>query len=216
MSAIRVVIVDDHEIVRHGLITFLNLQDDIDVVGQGANGSEAVELYRKHTPDVMLMDLIMPKMDGIEATAQIIAGDPDARILILSSFTDDEKVLPAIDAGASGYLLKDISPPDLATAIRETYDGRAQLHPDITQKLMARMRGPSVGQGNTTEALTARETDVLRCLARGMSNDEIGDELFISPLTVKTHVSNLLGKLNLQDRTQAAIYAIRNGIADDE
>jgi len=217
VKKIRVVIVDDHEIVRHGLTTFLGLQDDIDIVAEGKNGREAVALAAKHLPDIMLMDLIMPEMDGVEATREILERNPDAKVLILSSFSDDRKVLPAVEAGAFGYLLKDIAPADLATAIREAHRGKAQLHPEITRKLMARMRNPGGAGMNPdgTEPLTARETDVLRCLARGMSNDEIASELFISPLTVKTHVSNLLAKLKLADRTQAAIYAIRNGIAPD-
>jgi len=213
MDKIRVVIVDDHEIVRQGLTSFLGLQEDIEIVAEGSNGEQAVALAAEHNPDIVLLDLLMPVMDGAEATKRILADNPDARIIILSSFSDDKRAIPAVQAGAFGYLLKDIAPEALAQAIRDAHAGKAQLAPEITQKLMTHMRGAAE---SGREPLTERETDVLRCIARGMSNDEIADELYISPLTVKTHVSNLLAKLDLADRTQAAIYAIRNGIAPEE
>lgn len=215
MNKIRIVIVDDHEIVRQGLTGFLGLQDDIEIVAEGSDGEEAIALSEKYKPDILLLDLLMPKMDGAEATRRILDENPEAKIIILSSFSDEDRAIPAVQAGAFGYLLKDIAPDDLATAIRDAHAGKAQMAPEITQKLMDRMRSPDASN-DVRDTLTARETDVLRCIARGMSNDEIAGELYISPLTVKTHVSSLLSKLDLADRTQAAIYAIRNGIAPDE
>ena len=215
MSNIRLIIVDDHEIVRHGLRSFLDLLDDIDVVGEGSNGHDAVALARDTMPDVILLDLIMPEMDGVEATRQIRKENPDAKIVILSSYSNEDKVMPALEAGATGYLLKDMAPDDLATAIRETYRGQTQLHPEITRQLMAKLQNPGESPSGPAalDTLTDREIDVLKLIARGLSNDEIAFELHISSLTVKTHVSNLLGKLDLADRTQAAIYAIRHGVA---
>ena len=215
MKKIRILVVDDHKIVRHGLKTFLDLQDDLEVVGEGENGRQAIDLAKRLKPDVVLLDLIMPEMDGVEATKEIIAAEPGARIAILTSFSDEAKTMPALEAGAVGYVLKDIAPDDLADTIRAIHRGETVLHPEITKQLMARLQKPA-GNPNASdkvESLTNREIEVLQHLARGMSNDEISEALFISSLTVKTHVSNLLGKLDLADRTQAAIYAIRHGIA---
>ena len=215
MKSIRIVIVDDHAVVRQGLKTFLDLQDDIEVVGEGKNGLEAIELVDKLEPDVILLDLIMPELDGIEATIAIREKHPDAKIAILSSFSDEEKVMPALEAGVVGYLLKDIAPDELADSVRAIHAGETRLHPQITKQIMSRIQVPKKSKEEAREAenLTNREIDVLKLLARGMSNDEISVELSISTLTVKTHVSNILGKLDLADRTQAALYAVRHGIA---
>jgi two-component system, NarL family, response regulator LiaR len=224
---IRVLIVDDHAVVRQGLRTFLELQDDpaalpIEVVGEGANGVEAVNLAHRLQPDVVLLDLVMPEMDGIQATLQIVGGSPSSRVIILTSFGEEDKVLPAIRAGAQGYLLKDIPPTELVRAVRAAYLGKVQLHPDIARKLMSAVVAkeeppkPSQGPARLEEELTERELDVLRLIARGLNNREIAEKLVISEKTVKTHVSSVLGKLHLEDRTQAAIYALRHGLAPDE
>lgn len=224
-SAIRVLIVDDHAVVRQGLRTFLALQDDpsalpIEVVGEAANGAEAVELAAHFQPDVILLDLVMPFMDGIAATPQIVTRCPHSHIIILTSFGEEDKVFPAIRAGAHGYLLKDITPGDLVQAIRAAYAGRAQLHPDVAQKLMAAVAGAGAlpsgrNPGPATDALTEREREVLRLLAGGLNNRQIADALVIGETTVKSHVSSILNKLGLEDRTQAAIYALRHGLATD-
>lgn len=219
MNKIKLLIVDDHAVVRQGLRGFLELLDDFEIVGEGSNGIEAVSLAAELEPDVILLDLVMPEMDGIEATRRIRLADPAARILILSSFSNDENVYPAIRAGAMGYVLKDIDPDDLAEALRETYRGKSQLHPDIAQKLIAHVQQDSQDDGAADDQLsqlTDREVEVLKLIAQGMSNREIAATLSISHATVKTHVSNLLGKLHLADRTQAAIFAIRLGLVPDE
>jgi NarL family two-component system response regulator LiaR len=216
MAKSTVVIVDDHGIVRKGLQTYLNLMDDITVVAEAGNGVEALAQVRRHTPDVVLMDLVMPEMDGIEATRRIRQLSPSTKVIVLSSFTDDEKVFSAIKAGAIGYLLKDISPEDLASAIRAVMRGKTQLHPDIAQKLMKQFIDPKDPNEVISEDLTPREIEVLRLLAQGMSNAELANALYISEKTVKTHVSNILGKLNLNDRTQAAIYAYKHGLAESK
>jgi two-component system, NarL family, response regulator LiaR len=218
MDRIRLLIVDDHELVRQGLRGFLELQDDFAIVGEGATGVDAVEMAADLKPDIVLLDLIMPEMDGVEATRRILSADPDTRIVILSSFSDEDNVFPAIQAGAMGYILKDISPDDLADTLRETHKGKTQIHPDIARKLMQKVQQPDPPNGGSSPAdeLTARETDVLKCIGRGQSNKEIADELSISHMTVKTHVSNLLSKLGLYDRTQAAIFAIKEGIVESD
>ena len=220
---IRVLIVDDHAMVRQGLRTFLELQDQsalpITVVGEAANGLEAVELARQTQPDIVLLDLVMPQMDGIQATLKIIECSPNSRIIILTSFGEEDKVLPAIRAGAQGYLLKDIPPDELVHAVREAYLGKVQLHPEIARKLMsvaARDEPPaSRAAVHSEDGLTGREQEVLHLIADGMNNREIGEKLFISDKTVKTHVSSILSKLHLEDRTQAAIYALKHGLATD-
>ena len=225
-APIRVLVVDDHAVVRQGLRTFLELQDDssalpIEVVGEAADGAEAVDLASRLQPDVILLDLVMPVMDGIAATPRILECCPHSHIIILTSFGEEDKVFPAIRAGAHGYLLKDIKPDDLVQAIRSAHLGRAQLHPDVAQKLMAAVAGegvqpPSRGHEPAAGALTEREREVLRLLADGLSNRAIASELVIGETTVKSHVSSILDKLNLEDRTQAAIYALRHGLANDE
>lgn len=208
---VSVLIVDDHPVVRQGLRTFLETLDDIEVVGEAATGEEAIERIGEALPDVVLMDLVMPGIDGIEATRRATELSPSTKVIVLTSFSDDEKVFPAIKAGADGYLLKDVSPAQLADAIRSVSRGEVLLHPMVAAKLMQEVAAPDrrAPGGNLTE----RELDVLRLIARGMSNREIARELSIAEKTVKTHVSNILAKLHLADRTQAALYAVRRGLA---
>jgi NarL family two-component system response regulator LiaR len=213
MEIIKVLIVDDHQVVRQGLRTFLELHGDISVVGEADDGVKAVEMVLQLQPDVVLMDLVMPHMDGIAATQKLRATGSPAKIIALTSFSEDDKVFPAIQAGAASYLLKDVSPDDLVEAIRAVYHGEARLHPDITRKLMEQVSKPrSNTQEIPKEGLTERELEVIRLVAMGRNNREIARELFISEKTVKTHISNILGKLNLEHRTQMAIYAIKNNI----
>ncbi|MEW6241381.1 MAG: response regulator transcription factor [Chloroflexota bacterium] len=219
---IRVLIVDDHAMVRQGLRTFLELQDQsvlpIEVTGEAANGLEAVTLAKQTQPDIVLLDLVMPEMDGVTATPKIMEASPNSRVIILTSFGEEDKVLPAIRAGAQGYLLKDIPPAELVQAVREAYQGKVQLHPEVAKKLMAlavEKEKPAPSRATNAEnGLTDREQEVLQLIADGMSNRDIATKLIISEKTVKTHVSNILAKLNLDDRTQAAIYALRRGTAD--
>jgi NarL family two-component system response regulator LiaR len=211
---ITVLIVDDHAVVRQGLRTFLELDDDIEVVGEAGNGAEAVEQTRRRPPDVVLMDLVMPEMDGIAATRQIHALSPSTKVIALTSFAEDDKVFPVIKAGASGYLLKDVSPSDLVRAIQAVHRGEAHLHPEIAKKLMDELADRA--RRPIPSGLTEREQEVLHLIARGLSNREIARELGISEKTVKTYVGNILSKLHLADRTQAAIYAIKKGLAPDE
>jgi NarL family two-component system response regulator LiaR len=212
MDRIRILIVDDHGIVRQGLRTYLDLLDEIEIVGEAENGVEAVAQVERHRPDVVLMDLVMPEMDGIEATRQICAISPATQVIVLTSFTEDEMVFPAIKAGAAGYLLKDVSPSHLASAIQAVHRGEAQLHPEVTKKLMSQFVSPAVEATVAPHKLTARELEVLRLVAQGLSNRQVAQALTISAKTVKTHVSNILAKLHLDDRTQAAIYAYKHGL----
>jgi DNA-binding NarL/FixJ family response regulator len=209
---IKILLVDDHAVVRQGLRTFLELQDDMCIVGEAANGMEAIEQVRQMQPDIVLLDLAMPKMGGVEATPHIIAACPQARVIILTSFGEDDQVIPAIRAGAQGYLLKDIPPHDLVQAVREAHQGRAQLHPDVAQKLMSAIAAPTPAPPFPESDLTEREREVLRLIAQGLNNQQIAQRLTISEKTVKTHVSNILGKLQVDDRTQAAIYALKKGL----
>ena len=222
---IRVLIVDDHAMVRQGLRTFLELQDSsslpIEVAGEAANGVQAVELAHHIQPDIVLLDLVMPEMDGIQATARIMERSPSTRVIILTSFGEEEKVLPAIRAGAQGYLLKDIPPNELVEAVREAYLGKVQLHPEVVKKLMSAVAAKEEPPARHVSApsddgLTEREQDVLNLIADGMNNREIAERLVISEKTVKTHVSNILSKLHLDDRTQAAVYALRRGTSTDQ
>lgn len=220
-TTIRVLLADDHAMVRQGLRTFLELQDNsnelpIKVVGEAVNGFEAVELARRIQPDIVLLDLVMPGMDGIQATTKILECSPNARVLILTSFGEEDKVVPAIRAGAHGYLLKDITPDKLVQAIRDAYRGEVQLHPNVAKKLMSAVSEKKAEADRPAASdLTAREIEVLGLLGRAMSNHEIAERLYISEKTVKTHVSSILGKLNLEDRTQAALYAVKHGIVTD-
>ncbi|WP_210364142.1 response regulator transcription factor [Bacillus sp. REN3] len=207
---IRVVFVDDHEMVRIGVSSYLSAQPDIEVVGEADNGKAGVELALKLRPDIILMDLVMKEMDGIDATRKIIEKWPEAKIIIVTSFLDDEKVYPALEAGATSYMLKTSKASEIADAVRVTYSGQPVLEPEVTGKMMMKMR-----QRNTMlphEELTEREMEVLKLIAEGKTNQEIADELFIALKTVKTHVSNILSKLQVQDRTQAVIYAFRHSL----
>jgi NarL family two-component system response regulator LiaR len=212
---IKVLIVDDHQVVRQGLRTFLELQEDVVVTGEAGDGLEAVEMVRQHKPDVVLMDLVMPRLDGISAMRQVVALGLSTRVIALTSFTEDDQVFPAIQAGASGYLLKDVSPDDLVEAIRAAHRGEATLHPNITRKLMEKVARPGKSEAQV-EDLTERELDVVRLVAQGLSNQAIARDLVISEKTVKSHISNILGKLHLDDRTQLAIYAIKKGLVTPE
>jgi len=218
---IRVLIVDDHAMVRQGLRTFLELHNDpselpIEVVGEAVNGLEAVELARHAQPDIILLDLVMPEMDGIQAAGRIIECSPNSRVIILTSFGEEDKVVPAIQAGAYGYLLKDIAPDKLVQAIRNAYRGEVQLHPNAAKQLMSALAQKDMAadiraRQPGAHELTERECEVLGLISSGMSNRQIAEKLFISEKTVKTHVSNILSKLHLEDRTQAAIYALKHG-----
>lgn len=216
-ETIKVLIVDDHQVVRQGLRTFLELHDDILVVGEAGNGETAVALAVQLSPDVVLMDLVMPVMDGITATSQIKSNCPDTRVIALTSFTEDDKIFPAIQAGASSYLLKDVTPDELVDAIRAVHHGETRLHPDITRRLVEQVaHQPPARQSGFVPVLTEREREVIRLVAEGQSNRRIAETLTISEKTVKAHISNILGKLGLSDRTQMAIYAIKNGLADQD
>lgn len=208
---ISVLIVDDHPIVRQGLRTLLELHDDITVAGEAVNGLAAVELTQRLKPDVVLMDLVMPGLDGIAATHQICALAQATRVIALTSFVEDEQVIAAIQAGASSFLLKDVSPVDLIDAVRAAYQGEARLHPAVMRKLMARVAEPPAAPPEAYD-LTAREREVLRLVADGFTNREIAQTLVISEKTVKTHISSLLSKLQLTDRTRLAIYALKHGL----
>jgi two-component system, NarL family, response regulator LiaR len=207
---IRVIFVDDHEMVRIGVSSYLSAQPDIEVVGEADDGKKGVELALELRPDIILMDLVMKEMDGIEATRQIIEQWPEAKVIIVTSFLDDEKVYPALEAGATSYMLKTSKAGEIANAVRATYHGQSVLEPEVTGKMMVKMR-----QKNTHlphEDLTSREIEILLLMAEGKANQDIADELFIALKTVKTHVSNILSKLNVQDRTQAVIYAFKHSL----
>lgn len=206
---INVLLVDDHEMVRLGVSSYLSIQEDIEVIGEAENGKIGYEKALSLRPDVILMDLVMDEMDGIEATKAILSDWPEAKIIIVTSFIDDEKVYPAIEAGAAGYLLKTSTAHEIADAIRATQRGERVLEPEVTTKMMDRLtnRTPILH-----DDLTNREKEVLLLIAEGKSNQEIADELFITLKTVKTHVSNILSKLEVEDRTQATIYAFKHGL----
>lgn len=217
MSDIRVLVVDDHEVVRKGVRTLLDLEADFAVVGEARDGLEAVQLAGDTHPDIVLLDLEMPRLDGVAAIPKILEASPQSRILVLTSFSTDERVFPAIQAGALGYLLKDSTPEDLVHAIRDVNRGEASLHPQIARKVLDELSRPP-DRPKSAEPLTAREVEVLRLIAMGLGNQEIAEELVIGESTVRNHVSAILGKLHLANRTQAALYALRSGIAklDDE
>lgn len=213
---IKLLVADDHHVVRKGLIFFLNTQEGIEVIGEASNGEEALQLIKELQPDIVIMDLSMPKLDGIEATEQIKNEGLPVKVMILTSFYDQDHILPAIEAGASGYYVKDSDPDELVTAIRKIYDGEKQFHSKITTQLVSALTGKSESKSEQPvhDKLTKREIDVLKEITRGKSNKEIASALFITEKTVKTHVSNILAKIQLQDRTQLALYAIRNGLSD--
>ncbi|HDR4372288.1 DNA-binding response regulator [Bacillus cereus] len=205
---IKVLLVDDHEMVRMGVSAYLSTQPDIEVVGEAENGRKGSKLALQLRPDIILMDLVMDEMDGVEATRAIIQEWPEAKIVVVTSFLDDEKLYPVIEAGATSYLLKTSRASDIADAVRATYDGETVLEPKVTGKMMSRMRQKK--EQPLHDDLTEREFEILLLIAEGKSNQEIADELFIALKTVKTHVSNILNKLNVSDRTQAVIYAFRH------
>lgn len=207
---IKVLLIDDHEMVRLGVSSYLSIQDDIEVIGEAENGRIGFEKALELRPDIILMDLVMDEMDGIESTKLILKEWPEAKIIIVTSFIDDEKVYPAIEAGASGYMLKTSSANEIADAIRATYKGETVLEPEVTGKMMERLTKKK--EPVLHEDLTNRELEILLLVSEGKSNQEIADELFITLKTVKTHVSNILSKLDVEDRTQATIYAFKNGI----
>ncbi|WP_338471763.1 response regulator transcription factor [Niallia sp. XMNu-256] len=208
---IKVLFVDDHEMVRIGVSSYLSAQPDIEVVGEADNGKTAVELALSLRPDIILMDLVMNEMDGIEATKLIMQQWPEAKIIIVTSFLDDDKVYPALEAGATSYLLKTSKASEIAEAVRSTYQGQSILEPEVTGKMMRKMRQNTKHELHAD--LTAREMEILLLMTQGKSNQDIADELFISLKTVKTHVSNILSKLQVQDRTQAVIYAFKHSLA---
>jgi len=214
-TAIRVLIVDDQAIVRKGIRALLAQVEDIDVVGEAGDGREAVDQFEALHPDVILMDLVMPVMDGIEAIRQITGRQEDARILVLTSFTGDDKVFPAIKAGALGYLLKDSEPADLLRAIQQVHRGEPSLEPSIARKVLQEMQRPS-RRPPTPDPLTAREIDVLRLVARGLTNAEVAERLVVTEATVRSHVSNFLSKLHLANRVQATLYALQEGLVSLE
>jgi two-component system, NarL family, response regulator LiaR len=211
-GAIRVLTADDHDLVRRGLQALFEITAGIELVGEAVDGMDAVEKVRQLQPDVILLDLMMPRMDGIEAIRAIRAENPNARILVLTSFAEDDQVFAAVKSGALGYLLKDSSPDDLLQAIRDVYRGEPSLQPAIARKLLREISRP-VDRGVIVDPLTDREIEVLKLVARGFSNQEIADGLVISEGTVRFHVSNILDKLHLANRTQAALYALREGFA---
>jgi NarL family two-component system response regulator LiaR len=211
-NPIRLLIVDDQGIVRKGIRALLAEVDGMNVGGEAGDGMEAVKQAEVLQPDVILMDLVMPGMDGIEATRQIMASQPKARILVLTSFTGDDKVFPAIKAGALGYLLKDSEPEELITAIKNIYRGQPFLHPSIARKVLEELSHPT-GSPPTPEPLTERELEVLQLVAQGFSNQEIADRLVIGDATVRTHIGNILSKLHVANRVQAALYALRKGLS---
>jgi DNA-binding NarL/FixJ family response regulator len=211
MSKIKVLIADDHHVVRRGLLFFLKTQGDIEVVGEATNGKEAVKLVTDLQPDVILMDLSMPEMDGVMATKAIRESNKSVKIIILTSYADQDHVIPAIRAGASGYQLKDIEPDELVETIRAVLKGESKLHPKVTSHVMKHLSMGANQESSKLKELTKREKEVLNELAKGKSNKEIASSLYITEKTVKTHVSNILSKLQLADRTQAALYAVKNG-----
>jgi NarL family two-component system response regulator LiaR len=210
---IRLLICDDHAVVRRGLRSLIGIKPEMELVGEAVDGEEAVAMVKKLKPDVIIMDLIMPRKDGVAAITEIKKKDHDAKILVLTSFSDDKNVFSAIKAGASGYLLKDSSPEDLLQAIDDVYHGKSSLHPVIAQKVIHEMHQPS-DLPPTDDPLSEREVEVLRNVAQGMSNQTIAQTLKIKEGTVRIHVGNILNKLQLANRTQAALYALREGLAE--
>lgn len=209
MEPIRVLVVDDHDVVRKGIITYLMTEDDIEIVGEASSGFDGAKLAKDLNPDVILMDLIMDNGTGIEATEEIMKDKPEIKIIILTSYYDDEKVFPALEAGAFSYMLKTSSADEIAQAIKKAAKGENVIEPKVAGAMMSRIRTP---ERMPHELLTERELEVLICIGNGLTNNEISEKLFIGIKTVKTHVSNILSKLDVQDRTQAAVYAHRNGL----
>ncbi|MDY4761420.1 response regulator transcription factor [Streptococcus thoraltensis] len=211
MNNLTILLVDDHEMVRMGLKSFLNLQQDISVIGEAGNGQEGIKKALDLRPDVIVMDLVMPEMDGVEATLQILKEWSEAKILVLTSYLDNEKIYPVIQAGAKGYMLKTSNAPEILNAIRKVAEGQLAIETEVEQKMKHHDENPALH-----EDLTAREKDILHLLAKGYDNQTIADELYISLKTVKTHVSNILAKLQVDDRTQAVVYAFRHHLVPQE
>jgi two-component system, NarL family, response regulator LiaR len=209
---ITVLLVDDHEMVRRGVRAFLETRPDITVVAEAGSGEEAIRLAAEHAPDVALMDLIMPGMDGVEATRRLTARSPRTNVVMLTSYHDDEHIFPAIRAGALSYVLKEVGPEELADAVRKAAAGEAVLHPRVAARVVRELHGARRDEPNAFRELSDRELEVLKLIADGLSNAEIAGRLYVSEKTVKSHVSNILGKLHLADRTQAAVYAWRQGV----
>jgi NarL family two-component system response regulator LiaR len=209
-DAITVLVVDDHAVVREGLRTFLQLQDGIEVIGEAGDGEEAVRQAERLRPDVILMDLVMPRLDGVGAMRELRRRLPASRVIVLTSFADDDRILPAIQAGAAGYLLKNVQPQELARAVRAAHAGEALLDPAVAARLVEAI-AQTPGE-HPAERLTPRERQVLELIGRGLSNKRIARELGVAEKTVKTHVGHVLAKLGVADRTQAALYAVRNGL----
>ncbi len=209
---ITVLLVDDHALVRQGVRAFLETQDDLTVVAEAGGGEEAIKLAAEHAPDVALMDLIMPGMDGVETTRQLVAKSPRTNVVMLTSYHDDEHIFPAIRAGALSYVLKEIGPDELADAVRKAAAGEAVLHPRVAARVVRELHGARRDAPNVFHELSDREMEVLKLIADGCTNAEIAGNLYLSEKTVKSHVSNILGKLHLADRTQAAVYAWREGV----
>ena len=215
-DTISVLLVDDHSMVRQGVRAFLVTQPDITVVGEAGSGDEAVKLAGQHVPDVILMDLIMPNMDGVEATRRVKQVSPRSQIVVLTSYHEDEHIFPALKAGALSYILKDVSALELADAVRKAAAGEAVLHPRVAARVIKELQGRREDASNPFTELSERELEVLKLIADGMSNGEIVAKLVLSEKTVKGHVSNILSKLQLADRTQAAVYAWRQGVVRKE
>jgi two-component system, NarL family, response regulator LiaR len=213
---ITVGLVDDHAIIRQGVRAFMEIQGDLLIVGEAGSGEEAIRLCQDHAPDVLLMDLVMPGMDGVEATRHVKGVSPRTQVIILTSYHDDEHILPAMRAGALSYLLKDVDPADLVKAIRKAARGEVVLHPRVAAQVVQALHGNRPGAVNPLTELSEREMEVLRLIADGLSNTNISERLCISEKTVKSHVSNILSKLQLADRTQAAVFAWRQGVMKAE
>ena len=215
-ETITVLLVDDHAVVRQGVRTFLETQADLSVVGEAGSGKEAVKLAEQHVPDVILMDLIMPDMDGVEATRRVKQVSPRSQVVVLTSYHEDEHVFPVLKAGALSYVLKDLSADELAEAVRKAAAGEAVLHPRVAARVIKELQGPRSDKVNPFTELSERELEVLKLIADGMSNAEMAAKLVLSEKTIKGHVSNILSKLHLADRTQAAVYAWREGVVRKE
>ena len=213
---IRILIVDDHPLIREGLRAILETQPDMELVGEARDGNEAVARAQALKPDVILMDLALPHMDGVEATRQIIQKDPLVRVLILSNYLDDDKVFGVLKAGAKGYLIKETNPQDLRQAVRAVYQGKSALDPAVQRKLVDQFAQTTGKSASSKDNLTEREQEVLRLMAQGLTNPQIGHKLSIAEGTVRFHVSNVLKKLGLKNRTQAVLYAVHNGLADSQ
>ncbi|MBT3188092.1 MAG: response regulator transcription factor [Anaerolineae bacterium] len=213
---IRILLVDDHKIVRQGVRAFFDAQEGIEVIGEAGSGAAAVKMIEEHVPDVVLMDLIMPGIDGVEATRLAKSISPRTQIVVLTSYHDDEHIFPALQAGALSYILKDVAMDELAEVVFKASKGEATLHPQVASRVIQELHGRKKDENTLVVDLTKRETEILKVIARGMTNIEIAEKFVISKYTVKGHVSNILSKLHLADRTQAAVYAWQQGVVEKE